>query len=151
MLADRIASVKHRLPLNGIRVHLSGSIPDDATQEQSDGIASFVDKFARAVLREGGTLIHGSHPSFRQPLEAAALPFVSAGGRRDALTLVRAQEFATTIQELDDIELQRQYCAVQVVPMVMGEPNKSLVPMREWMAEHCDVVSSHRRKTLECQ
>src|SRR5260370_1419067 len=73
-------SMKQRLPLHGIRVHLSGSIPDDATKEQSEGIALFVERFARAVLREGGTLIHGSHPTFDQPLQAAARPFVSAGG-----------------------------------------------------------------------
>lgn len=132
--------MKERLPLHGIRINLSGSIPDDATQEQSSGISLFVERLARAVLKEGGTLVHGSHPSFDQPLQAAAQAFVSAGGAMDALILVRAQKYATTSQHLAAIEAQRQYCTVQIVPSIIGNPNESLVPMREWMAEHCDVV-----------
>jgi hypothetical protein len=132
--------MKQRLPLHGIRVHLSGSIPEDATPEQSKGIALFVERLTRAVLREGGTLIHGTHPTFDRPLQTAARPFVSAGGARDALTLVRAQKFATTSQQLAEVEVQRQYSTVQIVPAIFGNPNQSLLPMREWMAEHCDVV-----------
>lgn len=132
--------MKQHPPLQGIRVHLSGSIPDDVTETQSNAIARFVERFARAVLREGGTLIHGSHPSFDEPLRAAALPFVAAGGERAALVLVRAQKFAMTSAQLAEIEAQRQYSSVQIVPAVFGNPNQSLLPMREWMAEHSDVV-----------
>ncbi len=126
--------------LRGIRIHLSGSIPDDASELQAQSIALFVERFAQAVLRDGGTLIHGSHPSFDAPLKAAAGAFVSAGGARDALVLVRAQKFATTTEQFHEIEAQRQYATVQIVPAVFGDVNRSLVPMREWMAEHCDVV-----------
>lgn len=132
--------MKQRLPLHGIRVHLSGSVPDEATADQQNGIASFVEKFAGAVLREGGSLFHGSHPTFEAPLRAAAAPFVAVGGARDALTLVRAQVFATTAEQLEQIRAQRQYCAVQIVPALPGKPNQSLLPMREWMAERCDVI-----------
>ncbi|HJT20762.1 MAG TPA: CBASS cGAMP-activated phospholipase [Nitrospira sp.] len=128
------------MSLRGIRVHLSGSIPEDATREQSTTIALFVERFAQAVLRDGGTLIHGSHPSFDEPLKVAADRFVLAGGSRDALILVRAQKFATTSDQLIEIEAQRQYSTVQIVPAVFGDINRGLVPMREWMAEHCDVV-----------
>lgn len=128
------------MSLRGIRVHLSGSIPEDATQDQTTTIALFVKRFAQAVLRDGGTLIHGSHPSFDGPLKAAADRFVSAGGAKDALILVRAQKFATTSEQFREIEAQRQYSTVQIVPAVFGDINRSLVPMREWMAEHCDVV-----------
>src|ERR1051325_6664245 len=123
-------------PLRGIRVHLSGSVPEDATEVQAKSIALFVERFAQEVLRDGGTLIHGSHPSFNIPLKAAASQFVSAGGARDALIFVRAQKFATTSEQLREIEAQRHYSAVQIVPAVFGDINRSLVPMREWMAEH---------------
>ena len=86
------------------------------------------------------SLIHGSHPSFDQPLEAAAQRFVSDGGANDALTLVRAQKYANTSQQLAEIETQRQYCTVQIVPSIVESPSETLVPMREWMAEHCDVI-----------
>lgn len=129
-----------QVPLKGVRIHLAGSIPEDATEEQRKSISSFVERFAQAVLRDGGTLIHGSHPSFDMPLKAAAARFVAAGGARDALILVRAQKFATTSEQVHEIEAQRQYSTVQIVPAVFGDINRSLVPMREWMAEHCDVV-----------
>ena len=127
-------------PLQAIRVHLSGSIPDDASPEQAKSIKLFVERFAQAVLRDGGTLIHGSHPSFEEPLKAAASAFVSAGGARDALILVRAQKFATTTEQLNEIGAQRQYSTVQIVPAAFDDISRTLVPMREWMAEHCDVV-----------
>ena len=53
-----------RLPLAGVRVHLSGAVPDQCSDAQRDAIVSFVQKFAAAVFREGGTLIHGSHLAF---------------------------------------------------------------------------------------
>ncbi|MCS6328563.1 MAG: patatin-like phospholipase family protein [Nitrospira sp.] len=129
-----------RAPLLGIRVHLSGSIPEDATDEQVQSISSFVERFALAVLRDGGTLVHGSHPSFDIPLKAAAGRFVAGGGSRDALILVRAQKFATTSTQFHEIEAQRQYSTVQIVPAIVGDITRSLVPMREWMAEHSDVM-----------
>jgi hypothetical protein len=84
--------------------------------------------------------VHGSHPTFQKPLRSAAVDFVSADGSKDALTLVRSQKYSTTADDLREIEAQRQYCSVQVVPSVAGKPNESLVPMREWMAERCDVI-----------
>ena len=129
-----------RLPLQGIRVHLAGSISDEADELQQSSINQFVQRFTEAVLRDGGTLIHGSHPTFDAPLKAAASRFVAAGGERDALILVRAQKFATTPEQLREIEECRKFSTVQIVPAVSKPANRTLVPMREWMAEHSDVV-----------
>ena len=129
-----------RLPLLGVRVHLSGSVFDSATPEQADGIRSFAQQLAKKVFSEGGTIIHGSHPTLVKPLESAALPFVKAGGEKDALTFVRAQKFALTPEHLMEIECQREYAAVQIVPSVVGNPNEGLIPMREWMADRSDAV-----------
>jgi patatin-like phospholipase/acyl hydrolase len=137
---ERVMKVKTQAPLHGIRVHLSGSFTDNATSQQKDGITAFVEMLARAILREGGTLIHGSHPDFRQPLQNAATEYVVAGGSRESLTLVRAQKFALTPEQNAEIDSQRQYATVQIIPSAPGNPNESLVPMREWMAERCDVV-----------
>lgn len=129
-----------RSPLSGVRVHLAGSIPEDASGEQRTAIRLFVERLAQQILCEGGTLLHGSHSTFIEPLRAAAMPFVAAGGEEDALTLVRAQRFAVTEEQLSEIEEQRKYAAVHVVPSLPGDVNETLVPMREWMAERCDVV-----------
>ena len=128
------------LPLRGVRVHLAGSVPESATADEAAGILSFVEKFTVSVLREGGTLIHGSHPSFQRALKAAAHPFVQADGARDALTLVRSHKFAATAEELAEVDEQRKYAVVHIIPAVPGNQAESLVPMREWMAERCDVV-----------
>jgi len=129
-----------RLPLLGVRVHLSGSIPDTSNVEQADNIRLFVQNFACKIFREGGTVIHGSHPSLSKPLEDAARPFVESGGDKDALTLVRSQKFAETPEQQAEIDFQRQYAAVQIVPSAIGNTNESLIPMREWMAERSDIV-----------
>src|SRR3954451_7753663 len=123
------------LPLRGIRFHLSGSIWDEAGDQESAGIRAFVLSLTRAVLREGGTLIHGSHPTLLNSLKAAALPYVASGGARDALTLVRSHRFAVTDEHLTEMEAQREYAAVHVIP---GSLTENLVSMREWMAERCD-------------
>lgn len=128
------------LPLRGVRVHLAGSVPKSATADEAAGIHSFVQNFTSAVLLEGGTLIHGSHPTFQAPLKAAAEPFVRADGARDALTLVRSHTFAITAGQFADVAEQRNYSVVHIIPAVPGNQAESLVTMREWMAERCDVV-----------
>lgn len=126
-----------RQPLAGVRVHLSGSVPGMHNQE----ICLFVKQFCTAIFKEGGAVIHGSHPTFIEPLEEAARAFIDAGGEIGALTLVRAQKFAETSAELEEIERQRQFAVVQVVPAEAdGERGGDLVPMRDWMAERSDVA-----------
>ena len=132
--------MKPRPPLLGVRIHLSGAVPDDAANGKGEAILEFVHKLAQQVFREGGTLVHGSHPSFHQPLESAARMFVKAGGQKDSLMLVRAQKYASTPEQLAEIEAEREYSTVQVIPSIYGKPDENLVPMREWMAERCDVV-----------
>lgn len=128
------------LPLLGVRVHLSGSIPDESTPEQADGIRAFVQMLANKIFSEGGMIIHGSHPTLIEPLEKSARQYVEAEGEKDTLTLVRAQKFADTPEQLAEINIQRQYAAVQIIPAAIGNLNESLIPMREWMAERSDVI-----------
>jgi len=128
------------LPLHGIRIHLSGAIPDDAITEQVDGIRSFVQAFAQKIFNDGGIILHGSHPTFKQPLKTAAKRYINAGGEKDSLTFVRAQKYTSTAEHLKKIEAEREYAAVHIIPAIYGHPEKSLVPMREWMAERCDMV-----------
>lgn len=129
-----------RLPLVGVRIHLSGSIPDKLTEEEERVICSFVQEFATKIFSEGGSIIHGSHPTLRTPLEESARKFISTGGNKDALTLVRAQKYAIEKEHLKEIEYQREYSVVQIIPGSKEDNEKSLVPMREWMSERSDVI-----------
>jgi uncharacterized protein len=126
-------------PLRGIRIHLSGSVPEEATSEETAGIHDFTQALTTAVLRDGGTLIHGSHPSLMESLKDAGQLFVQAGGARDSLTLVRSHKFATP-QHMPEIVAQREFATVQIIPGLPGSVTESLVSMREWMAERCDVI-----------
>jgi len=126
--------------LAGIRIHLSGCVHDDATAEQAHGIQSFVELFARRVLRDGGTVIHGGHPTLISSFRSAAQSFVMAGGNRHSTVLVRPRQSVLTSQDLRDLDDQRTYCAVKLIPSHPDRPEQSLVPMREWMADRCDVV-----------
>ncbi len=132
--------MERRLPLLGVRVHLSGSIPDGLEEDTQKDINTFVQKLASKIFTEGGTIIHGSHPTLSAPLEKSARKFLEAGGAKDALTLVRAQKFAIKPEHLEEIEYQRQYAVVQIAPGSKEDEQKSLIPMREWMAERSDVI-----------
>lgn len=130
--------------LSGLRVHLSGAVPENATAAQGEQICRFVELFAAAVLREGGAILHASHPSFDLPLKAAVTPFVKAGGPRDALTLVRDQAYAYTAEQRADIAQQRAYAAIHFVPSTPASGKSAeetgLLSLREWMAERSDAV-----------
>lgn len=129
-----------RTSLRGVRVHLAGAIPDDADSARRERFTQFALKFARAVLREGGTVVHGSHPTLTPVILQAAREYVEGGGAPDALILVRSAGESKSAEELQEIGEQRQIALVEIVPSASGRPEESLVPMRQWMAERCDVV-----------
>lgn len=122
--------------LSGVRVHLSGSNKDNR-----EDIADFVQKFAAKIFTEGGSIVHGSHPSFIDPLRKAAENFIQAGGNKGALTLVRAKSYSTD-EYTAEIEQQRKFASVEIVPAYNcgGEVTGGLIPMRDWMADRSDVV-----------
>ncbi|WP_122769930.1 CBASS cGAMP-activated phospholipase [Pseudomonas viridiflava] len=127
-------AVKQRL--SGVRIHLSGS-----NKEQDEDIARFVSRLAAKIFSEGGSIVHGSHPSFNAPLKKAAEDFTAAGGDKGALTLVRAKSFATD-EYAAEIEDQRRYAAVEIVPVDSedGKLESGLTPMRDWMADRSDAI-----------
>lgn len=127
-------ALKQRLA--GVRVHLSGSNPD-----QQENISDFVCKLAGKIFSEGGSIVHGSHPSFIAPLKEAAEAFIKAGGSKAALTLVRAKGFSTD-QYAMEIEEQRKYASVEIVPADHdnANPARGLTPMRDWMADRSDAI-----------
>jgi predicted acylesterase/phospholipase RssA len=125
--------------LRGIRVHLAGSVPEKSAAGAADGIRSFAEALAAEVLREGGTLVHGSHPSLKESLKSAAQRFVAAGGPKESLTLVRSHTYATP-EHAAEITAQREFASVQIIPGIPGSSDEGLVTMREWMVERSDVI-----------
>jgi predicted acylesterase/phospholipase RssA len=126
-----------RRALSGVRIHFSGSIGHDTNIKVSE----FVQKLASRIFAEGGAVIHGSHPSLIEPLRNAAVQYIEADGDIGALTLVRAKKFALTDAHFADIDAQRAYAAVQIVPAdTSNDSSSDLTPMREWMADRSDTI-----------
>jgi hypothetical protein len=126
-----------RHALSGVRIHLSGSIGPDT----NSNVIDFVQTLAKRIFAEGGSVIHGSHPSLIEPLRNAASQYIKAGGDIGALTLVRAKKFALTAEHIAEIEAQRAFAAVQVVPVDFSDGESSgLAPMRDWMADRSDAI-----------
>ncbi|MBS1702939.1 MAG: patatin-like phospholipase family protein [Armatimonadetes bacterium] len=126
-------------PLKGIRIHLSGSVPLEADGPAAAGILEFVRVLTREALRQGGSVIHGTHPSLMTAIEASGQEFAK-GGNRDSLVLVRSAKYAQKPEERAEIAEQRKWATVEVIPSLPGDPNTNLFPMREWIADRCDVV-----------
>lgn len=127
-------------PLHGVRVWLSGSIPNNIPGPQQNAMAAFVEKFAELVFSEGGHILHGSHPSIRDILLKVAKTHEWKQKRQDCLTLAVSRYWSKE-EAFAPITEWRQHCVVYETPEASG-PNAeqdSLVRLREWMSERCDV------------
>lgn len=127
------------IPLQGVRVWLSGAVPSDASDVQRESITAFVQQFAAAVFRGGGHILHGSHPSFTPTLLQEADRYVAGGGRKDCLTLAVSRFWS---KNMDAVPIQswRQHCLVYETPEASGDNarDESLALLRQWMAARCD-------------
>lgn len=127
-------------PLHGVRVWLAGAVPSDATNSQKMSVVTFVREFAAEVFRNGGHILHGSHPSLVGPLIAEAKEHVSKGGRKDCLTLAVSKYWSKDKANVP-IQEWRQTCTVYETAEATGGPSPrddSLQILREWMADRCD-------------
>lgn len=124
--------------LQGVRVWLSASVPEDISSEDKDNILGFVKKFASDVFRNGGHIIHGSHPSITPTLLSEAEKYHSITNRSDCLILVVSRLWSK--DQAAELQEQRKKCVVYETP----EANKgdirdeSLKILRHWMGERAD-------------
>lgn len=132
--------------LAGVRICLSAELSDDMRPAPGIDPALFVRELAEAVFREGGYLVHGSHPSIVPVLARAAAASFPDGGAADRLTLVRSARHSTD-RHAAEIEAQRAFARVEPIParpttdeVASRADVEDLVPMRDWMADRCDVV-----------
>ena len=80
--------------LDGVRIWLSGSIPDDMEEAEKARIRRFVRAFAAEVFRRGGRIVHGSHPSVRDELLGVAREYKDATGRKAGLVLAVSRHYS---------------------------------------------------------
>ncbi len=139
------------LNLHGIRVWLSGAIPEpegetpdtqavlEAWQgsELECGILGFVQEFASLVMKFGGQIIHGSHPSFTPILlECARRHFRTE--HESPLTLCVSDYWPE--EDAGERERWRQVARVTVVRRAGTDDDRdaSLALLRESMAQDCN-------------
>lgn len=125
--------------LQGVRIWLSGAVPQDASELQRNSILAFVAQFAALVFRNGGHILHGGHPSFTPTLLAEADKYLKAGGRKDCLVLAVSRHWSKDPGAVP-LEYWRHHCMVYETPEATGSNIRqdSLALLRQWMSARCD-------------
>ena len=131
--------------LNGLRIWLAGSIPNDGDVDAPQRVRAFVAALAAAVFRAGGHLVHGSHPSLIPALLEAASRYRQETGRPAGLTLGVSRFFASEPAYATDLPAWRQEARVVEVPIVAADTElemreRSLERLRVWLAGRCDAM-----------
>jgi len=136
--------------LQGIRIWLSGSIPEDATSEEAQRIRDFLSTFANEVFRRNGRLVHGSHPTIRDTLLEAAQAYKTATGEKAGLVLVVSRLFSKEPAKYDiDLEAWNAVCAEKVIETrealadsVTGKISRegSLLILQNILVEQCNTI-----------
>jgi hypothetical protein len=123
--------------LTGVRIWLSAAVPDNASTDYEESIISFIKQFADTVFYEGGSIIHGAHPSITPQLYSVAEKYINAG-RKDCLIIAASTFFA----EKDGYQgkIWKDRCVVYETPKATGDSlgDESLKILRQWMCERAD-------------
>ena len=126
-------------PLKGARIWLSGSISEKADGAAVATFETFVKQFSARVFAQGGTIVHGCHPSIMPALlDAAETHRNDNNGSRDALRLA-ASKFHRE-KYVADLPRWERLGTVHEEPHVPGDREKSLARLRVWMADSCDAM-----------
>lgn len=125
-------------PLKGARIWLSGAISPEFDGAAVASFKAFVTELSALIFKAGGSVVHGSHPSIRDTLLAAAERHQAANGARDCLVMAASKfHYAKYAAELPDWQTK---CVVHQEPAVDNDRDKSLARLRAWMADHADAM-----------
>lgn len=131
-------------PLKGIRVWLSGSIPDDdsMSDEQKANAILFIRELSREVFRNGGRIIHGAHPSITIHLIQESDDFRKNTDLKTPLTIVASRFFFDKYKS--EIESYSSASIFHETPAASehedNRRDQSLAILREWMVARADVL-----------
>ena len=127
-------------PLHGVRIWLAGAIPAGANETQKESLIAFVRALAANVFKNGGHILHGSHPTLVGPLLEEAKLHIAQGGRKDCLTLA-VSKFWSKNPSAVPVQDWRQICMVYETAEVTAGASprdESLQILRQWMVDRCD-------------
>ena len=130
--------MKDQRPLKGARIWLSGSISEQADGPVLTNFKAFVRQFADQVFAQGGTIVHGCHPSITPTLIDAAEDHQKNQGKRDALLLAASKRYSK--EYAGDLERWERLSIVHQEPAASNDREQSLGRLRIWMADRCDAM-----------
>ncbi len=129
-------------PLSGVRIWLSGSVPEQSTPEERQRLEEFTRQLAEQAFLRDATLLHGFHPSLTPTLLDAAKKFRNSTNRRAPLHLLVASHYrdkqnGTYLgRTLEDI---RGYAELDEIP-ASPSPAASLDRLRDALAARADAM-----------
>src|SRR5882724_10574826 len=128
--------------ISGVRIWLSGSIPNEASPEEATRLKDFAKTLAKSAFREGAQVLHGFHPSLTPTLLEAAREYRATSERRAPLSLFVSTHFRDPASGGYDghtvTELERD-CELQQIPQATNR-DRSLEELRSALASHSDVL-----------
>lgn len=135
--------------LRGLRVAISGAVPEREhwkdVRDLDRIVLRFISRLAGLVMKYGGEIVHGSHPSFTPLLigEADRFSGTRQDERRNPLTLVASELFG----QPPDLETARESATVILTTQVgdgddsiLATRSDSLTALRIALVEEADVV-----------
>ena len=142
-MAHPFGTAQNPALLAGARKWLSGQIPeaDSITKAQRAKILDFVGRFSARVFRQGGRIIHGSHPSFTPLLLDEARRFQAEGGHKSALVLGVSRYWSKDARNVPAAEW-RKVAIVHETSEAPGDRSRhdSLDQLRQWMVSGSDAI-----------
>lgn len=130
------------LSLHGLRIWISGSIPsnDDTQKEQ---VSKCVAALTRAILKNGGCVAHGCHPSITEIIGHEAIFHKNqTGNNTKELVFYFVSRFFISDYK-SDLPRWEKYANVIETPAINDEKNArdaSLKVMRDYLCARSDVI-----------
>ncbi len=135
--------------IKDVRIWLSGSIPEQTSEEDQQRIKRFLLALAKQVFSQGGRLVHGSHPTIRDTLLQAAKDYKIATNEKAGLVLVVSRYYSKHPKEKYGVDLDdwNEFTAEPAIVTreAMGDEDQtikagSLEILRNTLLEQCNVI-----------
>ena len=140
--------------LQGMRVVIMGSLPDPA-ELSSHGVSErdlllLLTRLVERVIKEGGLIVHGGHPTFTPVIESVARR-MAAPNQEKSVVLYVMRRFFPNDQRDDFLTRHEAYATVVVTGTPEDERENALAQFREAMldgAEALVAIGGRTRSTV---
>ena len=134
-------------PLKGLRVGISGAVPERESwgnvRDLDQIILRFVSQLSALIMKYGGEVVHGSHPSFTPILTTHAQRFADRSLSKQ-LTLVASELFGTPPPVVtQSLDVAKVILTPRVGDGLENDPqtrNDSLTALRLTIAREVDIL-----------